>query len=183
MVKSMRILGAAILLICSVILSVSNVEAQLCGRSYAKFVVKDSASKSISDMTIEIVAELPEKDYKELWERYGYKEPGYQPLPFKLPAQAVDEVIKRGLHPTVKTDFCGNPLKQRSNVTEVITPQEQMQGGRANPENFGFCTSEVFARHFLLKISAPHYVTDYHVGSFLGGCGKSWEFTLTEEKS
>ncbi len=173
------------LIVCLLILmtlSASNVQAQACGEAYARFVVSDSAGNSISDVTIEIVAKLRYEDYEELREKYGYKEAGYQSFPFKLPAQVTDEVLKLSIPLDIHQDRCGNPLKQRANVTEVITLEEFKRGSKADKKNFGLCKWENGAGEFLLKISAPGYITDYYIGNYLGGCGGAWTFTLTGKK-
>jgi hypothetical protein len=45
------------------LLPIFGVQAQLCGKSFAKIVVVDSECKSISDATSELVAELPYEVY------------------------------------------------------------------------------------------------------------------------
>jgi hypothetical protein len=177
----MRTLTLTALLIFLIVLCSSNAQAQACGGAYAAFIVSDSAGNKISDVTIEVLAALPHKDYKELWERYGDKRPGYQPYPFKLPAQIVDQVIKQAAPLNLSHDFCGNPLKQRASLTKVITWEELRQGSIPSEKNFGFCKLENGPGQLLLNISAPSYLSDYYVGNYLGGCGTTWKFVLTKK--
>lgn len=177
----MRPFTLTVLLIVLTLLSSSDAQAQACGGAYAAFIVSDSAGKNISDVTIELLASLPNKDYKELWERFGDKRPGYQPYPFKLPAEVADQLIKQDLPLNLSQDFCGNPLKQRANQTKVITWKELRQGGMPSEKNFGFCKLENGPGQFLLRISAPGYLSDHYVGNYLGGCGESWRFVLIKK--
>jgi hypothetical protein len=177
----MRTLTLTALLIILTLLCSSNAPAQRCGGAYAAFIVSDSAGNNISDVTIEVLAALANKDYKELWERYGNKKPGYQPHPFKLPAPIVDQVIKQSAPLKFSHDFCGNPLKQRANLTKVITWRELRQGSMPSEKNFGFCILENGIGQLLLKISAPGYLSDYYVGNYLGGCGTTLDFVLAKK--
>lgn len=160
--------------------SASNIQAQLCGQSFARFIVSDSAGGSVSNATIELLTVLSSDEYEELWEHYGNKESGFQPNPFKIPSPVAANIIKKN-PPLLRTeDFCGNPLKQTANQTEVKTLDEARNKREGNKKNFGFCIVEGSSPDFLLKISAPGYVTDYYIGHYLSGCEKGWYFILTK---
>jgi hypothetical protein len=162
-------------------LSASNVHAQLCGYRFARFVVSDSAGESVSNSTIELLTGVSGERYKEVWETYGNKEFGLQQTPFKISLSVASDIIKQNSPLERTQDLCGNPLKQRANKTKVKTTMSDKN--EASAENFGFCTGEggEFTR-YLLKISAPGYVTDYYIGSYLGGCNDSWKFVITKKK-
>lgn len=154
-----------------------GVKAQLCGKSFAKFVVVDSESKSVSDVTIELIAELPAEVYLEFKAEEQYEE--YGDFSFKLAPQNVEQLLKRAVPLPMSTDLCGNPFKQRANSTPVKNLQDSRKGHAASVTNFGFCASEGNRAVTLLRISAPGYVTDYYVGSYLRGCIYHYSFVLT----
>lgn len=161
--------------------STPSVFAQACGGSFANFVVKNSKGKNVKGVTVELLTAPPREKYKELWEKFGHKEAGFQPNPFKVPADVANELL--GLTSAVSRteDFCGNPLKQTAGKTVVKTWKEHHGDLRGTKENFGFCKLETFSTHFLLKISARGYLTEYYLGSYLGGCGGTWYFTMTSK--
>jgi len=150
---------------------------QLCGGSFAKFVVTDSTGVKVSDATIELVAELPREEYLKHKTRKGNVEHGG--YSFTLTAPEAEDLMTRAVPMTVDKDFCGNPLKQRAKSTPVKSREDVAKSREGSIDNFGFCTSEVFSRVYLLKISAAGYVTDYYIGRYLGGCWRSYSFVLT----
>lgn len=147
----------------------SDIRAQACGGGFAKFVAVDSGSTSVPDVTIELVAELPREEYVKYKLRKGHVE--YGGFSFKLSASEAEELVALGVPSRKDTDFCGNPLKQRANSTRVKTHEDVVEHRNGSVKHFGFCTLETYSRIHLLKISAPRYVTDYYVGTYLGGCG------------
>jgi hypothetical protein len=156
----------------------SDTQAQACGGGFAKFVVVDAKEVEVPDVTIELVAELPREEYAKYKLRKGHVE--YGGFSFKLSASEAEELVARGVPSRKDTDFCGNPLKQRANYTRVKTHEEVVERRDGSVKYFGFCTLETYSRIYLLKISAPGYITDYYVGTYLGGCGGSYSFILTK---
>ena len=172
----MRFVTSIVVLLLIVLSSGSAMRAQTCGGSFAKFVVLDSKEMKVPDVTIELVAELPREEYLKLKARKGYI--GYGDFSPRLTPPEVEELVARAGPGARDTDFCGNPLMQRANSTRVRNPEDRLNHRDGSIENFGFCTSEVFSRVYLLKISAPGYVTDYYMGSYLGGCAQRHSFVL-----
>lgn len=150
---------------------------QLCGKSFAKLVVVDDKGKDVSDVTVELVGELPKADYEKFKREKGYVE--YGAFNFRLSASEAEEMLKHTVPLGRGTDFCGNPLKQQKNVTVVRDVDARRQ---ASADNFGFCTVEGYFGTNLLKISAPGYVTDYYLGSYLRGCWYGYSFVLTADR-
>ena len=163
--------------------SASNVQAQACGQSFARFIVSDSTGKSVSNATIELLTAPSKEEFEKLWEQYGNKEPGFQPNPFKIPSSVAEEIIKQNLPLSRTEDFCGNPLKQTERKTKVKTLDDARNNREGSKKNFGFCTTENSDGKLLLKISAPGYITDYYIGGYLGGCSQGWGFVLTKGKN
>ena len=166
----MRVTLLIIYLFVLITLSASTVHAQACGRAFNTVKVLDSEGRNIRSAIIEIVAQLPWKEYeKEL----------RQNKIVKISEQDAEDIIKQDLPMDMtKGDVCGNPLKQRANVTKVKSyPVEAL-----NIENLGFCTYEAYFHPFLLRVSASGYLTDYSLGYYLGGCGETYEIVLTKKK-
>jgi hypothetical protein len=149
-------------------LFVVDAQSQRCGSDFKTVKVLDKSGESIRDATIEIVAQLPEDEFKASYSEVT-----------KIPASAARATIKRKLPMTFTKDIeCENPLKQRRGKTKVKNIDEQKA---PNTENFGFCTAETILMPLLLKVSAAGYATDYYVGNFLGGCKKTYEFVLLKK--
>jgi len=143
----------------------SNTQAQKCLHGFARFIVSDTEGKPVPDVTIELLGEVSEKDYETLAAE-ARKRDIYHPNVKLLPSE-VEETVKRSIPMSKTGDICGNPFKQRANSTKVKTWHK----GKASTENFGFCNAVGHQRQpFLLKISAPGYVTDYYVGKYLTDC-------------
>ena len=158
--------------------SASYTQAQACGGGFAKFVVVDSEGTGVPDVTIELVAEPPREEYMKY--KLRKRDVEYGGFSFKLSASEAEELMTPAVPMRVDKDFCGNPLKQRANFTRVKNHEDVLEHRDGSIKHFGFCTLETYSRIYLLKISAPGYVTDYYVGSFLGGCGGSYSFVLTK---
>jgi hypothetical protein len=150
--EGMRIITPIIFLFFLITIFALSINAQKCGGGHAGL----STSKAIPKATIEIIAvyggnftEFSEQD-KALTNQGS----------LKIPEQIVNRVIKESKLLQIQKDYCGNQLKQTvdKNVTK---------------SRFHFCTSEVDDRYYLLKISAPNYLTTYYVGMYLGGCSIS----------
>jgi len=156
----------------------SHVQAQSCGGGFAKFIVVDSENTSVPNVTIELLAELPREEYAKYKLRKGSVQHGGSS--FKLSPSEAQELGARAVPNAKVTDFCGNPVKQRVNSTRVKTHKDALEQGDGSVKNFGFCTLETYRRVYLLKISAPGYVTDHYIGTYLGGCGASYSFVLTK---
>jgi hypothetical protein len=137
----------------------------------------DSESKNVSDVTIELVAELPYEVYLEFKAQKRYEE--YGAFSFKLSPKDAEELLKRAVPLRSTTDACGNPLKLRANFTRVKSLKDFLKGREASVDNVGFCASESNHGVTLLRISAPGYVTDYYVGSYLRGCIPDYSFVLS----
>ena len=165
----MRIIKPVFFLFVLVILSALNAQAQECGGAFNIVNVLDSKGKSIRGAIIEIVAQLPKEEYKDL---------GYGKV-IKMSVKDAESSIKRNLPMNFTEDIeCRNPLKQYVGITKVKNLHHYLN---PNTENLGFCTGEVIFAPLLLKISAPSYSTDYYVGNYLGGCGNTYEFILTKK--
>ncbi|HYO99230.1 MAG TPA: hypothetical protein VER76_03365 [Pyrinomonadaceae bacterium] len=143
----------------------SNAQAQKCLFAFARFFVSDTEGKPVPDVTIELLGEVPEKVYAALAAEARKRDIYNQD--FKLLPPEVKETVKRSIPMSRGGDLCGNPFKQRANSTKV----KRWHKGEASTENFGFCNAVGHQRQpFLLKISAPGYVTDYYVGKYLTDC-------------
>lgn len=157
-------------------LAAPTAQAQACGGGFNSVKVSDSKGKSIRGVSIELVAALPDGDYFKggLYNKYGL----ILGKVIKVLERDVEELIKRKVPGDWTTDRCDNPSKQIANVTRVKT------GASENPSNreLGFCTLETFFKPFLLKVSAPGYRTDFYVGTYLGGCGKTYTFILKKAR-
>lgn len=175
-------LPASILL--GVLLSASpvTVSAQLCGRSFAQFVVVDDKGKEVSDVTIELVAELPYKDYDEFMVKKGMSAYGGGSN-IKLLREESEELLKLSVPLRRSTDHCGNLLKQQKTFTQVKNVEDSVTGRDGTVKHFGFCASENDQSVILLRVSAPGYSTDYYVGHYLGGCGHKYSFVLARTLS
>jgi hypothetical protein len=167
------VLGVPIALV-----SGSAIHAQSCGGGFARFLITYSESTGVPDAAIELVAELPRAEYVNFKLRKRYVE--YGGFSFKLSPSEAEELLARTVPMSVEKDFCGNPLKQRVNSTRVKTHEDVVEQRDGTIKHVGFCTLETYKRIYLLKISAPGYVTDYYVGTYLGGCGGSYSFVLTK---
>ena len=129
---------------------------QRCGGSFARFVITDAKEVRIPDVTIELIAELSREYLKHRTDN-GYVQ--YSSFSVKLSPSEAEELQAHAVSFAKDTDFCGNPLKQHANSTAVRNPEDLLKQRDGSVKNFGFCTSEVFSRVYLLKISAPGYVT------------------------
>jgi hypothetical protein len=178
MVNVLRKVSLAAFALFLTLLSTSVVQAQLCGQSFAQFTVTDSEGKSVPDVTVELLAELPDKDFKEFKIKKGYDE--YGSFNFKLSRQDAKELLKRSIALSTTTDVCGNPFKQRSNSTRVKTSDDFMSERGASVKNFGFCALEHNRQVILLKLSAHGYPTGYYLGSYLRGCIHAYSFVLSK---
>lgn len=163
-----RIIGPTAFALLLLMLFAPNIQAQRCGGGFARIIVSDAEGNSISRVTIELVAEISYGDFRDLRNDTDTKQ---------IPAGTAEEFITRsGLMDRSEDISCRNPLKQVANSTKVKHP-----GNGTSRKNFGYCTSEGHTRLYLLKISAPGYVTSYHVGYFLGGCSRSHKFVLSQK--
>jgi hypothetical protein len=152
------------------------VSAQTCGKSFAKFLVVDEKDKVIPEVTIELIGELPKSEYQKFKRAKGYKE--YGGFNFKLAPSEAEEMLKLIVPIRSGTDFCGNPLKQRKDVT-LVKNVDVLSGRQPSAHNFGFCAADGYLGVNLAKLSAPGYQTEYYLGSYLRGCLDSYSFTLT----
>jgi hypothetical protein len=151
--------------------------AQLCGKSFGRFVVVDVQGKDVADVTAELLGDLPNEYYQKFRQEKKYPESGG--LNFKLSDAESQEMLKRIAPLRTDTDFCGNPLKQRKNSTPVRVT-DAVSGQDPSVSNFGFCSSEGYMGITLLRISAPGYLTEYYLGSYLKGCRGRYSFVLTK---
>lgn len=138
--------------------------------------VVDDKGKDVPDVTVELVGELPKADYETFKREKGYVE--YGAFNFRLSTSEAEEMLKHTVPLRGGTDFCGNPLKQRKNVT-LVKAISVVNGRQPSADNFGFCAVEGYFGTNLLKISAPGYVADYYLGSYLRGCWYGYSFVLT----
>jgi len=178
MTSTLKLLLSLLLALLSTEVAACPTTVQRCGGSFAKFIVTDAKEVRVADVTIELIAELPREEYLKHKARKGYSE--YSGFSFKLNLSEAEELQAHTVPSAKDTDSCNNPLKQRANSTRVRTPEDFLNQRDGSVKNFGFCTSEVFSRVYLLKISAPGYVTDYYMGRYLGGCWGSYSFVLTK---
>jgi hypothetical protein len=174
MKKHGRIIELTTLLLCLIVLSASNLQAQVCGGGFFRFEVSDAEGHSVPDVTIEIVAQLSAEEFTELLKG----QPALQRYN-KISDQEAGDVIKRGRPMQFVEDFCENPLRQRANSTRV----KKEWNGEPDIMNFGFCALETYGKPLLLRITAPGYRSDYYLGPFLGGCGGKLEFVLAKESA
>lgn len=154
-----------------------NVQAQLCGKSFAKFIVVDGQDKEVSDVTIELVAELPYEDFGKFMAKKALSGSGGG-LNLKLSAEDSEELLKLSVRMRRSTDHCNNPLKQQLNVTRIRNVEDFVRGREGTVEHFGFCASENDQSVILLRASASGYVTNYYLGQYLGGCGHKYSLVL-----
>ena len=206
MVNSMRVFKLLTFGFVLMMLPAPNVQAQACGGSFNLIEVSDSEGKSIRDATIELVARLSEEEYyaTDLEEGSGtklsvqdYVKMIERNLPvkrllsggvIKVPAKDAKKIIKQKLPMYETKDRCGNPLTQITKLTKLKIHPEYLRL-TVHPytklsdyeTDFGFCTLENYHAPFLLKVSAPGYLTEYYAGSYLGGCGGAYKFVLTKK--
>jgi hypothetical protein len=203
MVNSMRVFTLITFGLVLVMLPAPNVQAQACGGSFNLIEVSDPEGKSIRDATIELVARLPEEEYYATTSDEGagiklsvqeYIKMIERRLPvkrllggavIKVLAKDAEKIIKRKLPMYESNDRCGNPLAQIANLTKLKIHPEYLSlkvHPSGNHEiDFGFCTLENYHAPFLLKVSAPDYLTEYYAGHYLGGCGRTYKFVLTKK--
>jgi len=174
--KSMQIITLIILLLVLTMLSAPNAQAQQCGAGFNSVKVSDSEGKSIGGVIIKLVAQVPEKEYEKL--RLGTR----NKVVVKIPVDDAEKIIKDLPIWYWRKDNCGNPLTQYANETRVRTNNRITKYTKPSIKHFGFCTRETATTPFLLKVSAPGYLTNYYMGIYLGGCESIFEFVLTEEK-
>jgi len=151
----------------------SQAHSQACGADFIEILVADSSDKYIGDVTIELIAEFP-------YDKYGERlrnEATLAPTAIKISVQEAEEIAKQALKLSRTDDFCGNPLKQRPDAAKLKTRNQWPAR-----MNLGFCTKENSSHIFLLRVSAPGYVTDYYAAPFLGGCHRIDKITLTKNK-
>lgn len=146
----------AVLLLCLLALFASKAQGQACGGSFGEFIVSDAEGKSISNVTVELIARLPDNESR----KSGYG------APVKLSLRDAEELMRHGTSVSGGADFCGNPFKQLSNTTAV----RKFPNDVASRKRLGFCRRETTDLTFLLRISAPGYATEYYAGNYLGGC-------------
>lgn len=151
-----RIMCRAIFLLCLTVLCASKAQAQACGRSFGEFIVSNAEGESISSVTVELIAQLPDNESR----KSGYG------APVKVSRQEAEELVKLGTPLAGGEDECGNPFKQLSNTTGV----RKFPKDAASKKRLGFCRRETVDNTLLLRISAPGYVTQYYAGNYLGGC-------------
>jgi hypothetical protein len=170
--KLLRTIVPAVLLLALVLVCTSAAQAQLCGGGFARIIVTDKEGKTVPQVTIELVAEMPAAEYSKLWNLWSDVETK------ELCAAEAAEIIKQWGQIKKRTeDFCGNPLKQTTDATRI-----ENRVSRTSTQDFGFCTSEVWTRRlYLLKITAPGYTTGYYAGGFLGGCERTHKFVLSKK--
>jgi hypothetical protein len=157
-------------------------QAQRCGYKFSKFIVLDSRGKNVSDVTIELIAEVPYEQFLKFKVKSGIEGDGGG-LHLKLSSDDAGDLLKQAVPLGISTDVCGNPLKERANSTRVFTrvktTDDLARAREGSIHNFGFCTSENDQSILILRISAPGYMTDYYVGNYLGGCGQRYSFALS----
>src|SRR5205814_771333 len=105
---------SGLLLVCS---SAFTTPAQLCGKSFGRFVVVDAQGRDVADVTAELLGNIPNDYYQKFRQEKKYPESGG--LNFKLSDAESQEMLKRITPLRIDTDFCGNPLKQHKNSTPV----------------------------------------------------------------
>src|SRR5215831_18639615 len=173
----MRGIVTVSLVLLSFVSYAATTHPQACGKSFAEIGVEDSNGKSITGATIELVTEFPDEVYREIIQREDTIKisPLYAPA-IKISAEEVQEILKHEKRPEKTEDFCGNPIKQRAGSTKL-----KMRDNVQVNTNMGFCTSEGYLQSFLLKVSAPGYVTDYYAAQFLGGCRSVYKIALTKK--
>jgi hypothetical protein len=177
----MLIITRTIFLLVSLIFFASYAQAQMCGTKFSQFIISNSANKIISNTTIEILAIAPKEAANELWLKYGdHKDSGGYGY-FKIRDKSFKEVIRKSDPLKTNRDDCGNPLKQHANLTEVKSREDQFKNRNPSKDNFGFCTIETELTKYILKISAPGYITSYYIGTFLGGCYSQVYFVLRKK--
>src|ERR1051326_2809342 len=150
------------------IITTSATKAQRCGQGFDQFIVIDKKGKGVPNVTFELVAQVPLDFYLDLKKKTGRNNLVYSEIFGLSPAEA--EAVSKRTSPLERdADLCGNPLKQQAGETKVkrLGPPHVDE---PSTENFGLCTSENGSVIYLLKISAPGYVTDYYVSGFLTGC-------------
>jgi hypothetical protein len=176
--RIMRILAPAAFLFFSIMLCASKIQAQACGWAFAHVTVSNSGGNVIPDVTIELIAEETGGKYydKSRDEAVVKISPGMGTA-VKVSAQDAVEIVKQSSPMTRTEDFCENALRQLANSTKVKRHPAYVIG---EVTNFGYCTQENYSQPFLLKVSAPGYVTDYYLGPFLGGCPRTYEIVLTK---
>jgi hypothetical protein len=158
------------------------IQAQLCGSAFAGFTIEDSEGKSIPDVTIELIAEAPPEKYEgKMRDKSALKISLSDGVAVKVSVQKAKEIVKQSRPMSRATDFCENPLRQRASITVVKRRPSLVDDGGGSVKNFGYCTEENNFHPFLLKISAPGYVTDYYVGPFLGRCARTYKIVLTKK--
>jgi hypothetical protein len=175
MMKLLRTTVPAALLLALVLVCAADSRAQVCGGGFARIIVTDKDGKTIPDVTIELVAEMPDEEfsrYSKLWNLWNHTDTK------ELCTQEAEEIAKQWNQVRRINDLCGNPLKQTANSTRI-----ENRVGTASTPDFGFCTSEgLMGRLYLLKITAPGYTTGYYAGYFLGGCKRTHKFVLSKSE-
>jgi hypothetical protein len=171
MMKLIRMIAPAALLLSLMLVCAADTQAQLCGRGFARIIVTDKEGRTIPGVAIELVADMPAAEYRKLWKvwsDFNTKE---------LCAEEAAEIIKQWGRVQRTEDFCGNPLKQTAGATRM-----ENRVSTASTQDFGFCTVEGgIGRLYLLKVTAPGYATGYYAGDFLGGCERTHKFILSKE--
>src|SRR5438132_7042134 len=133
MIRLLRTIPLIAFGILGMLVSTCNLQAQICGRSFAQFTIADSKGKTIPNVTIEIIGQLPTKDFWEFEKQKGYVEHGQ--FSYKLSPEDADEILKHRVPLDRSTDVCNNPLKQLANSTKVKT----LRADEPSVKNFGFC--------------------------------------------
>jgi hypothetical protein len=177
MTRIMQVIPPTALLLSSIMFCAANTRAQACGGAFAEVTISDSKGRRIPDVTIELIAAVPQETYYEKYrDGTAAKISEWNGAAYEISTQEAEGIVKLR-SPMLKTkDFCENPFKQRFNSTKVKSYYT------ASLMNFGFCTSETYSYPYLLKIFAPGYATKYYAGPFLGGCRRTYKIVLTKEK-
>src|SRR2546430_17296640 len=136
-----------------------TVSAQLCGRSFAEFVLVDDKGKQVSDVTIELVAEVSYKDYDDFMVKKGMKAYGGGSN-VKLGQEESEELLKLSVHLRGDKDHFGDSLKQHKNFTPVKNAEDSVIGGEGSLKHFGVFAFENDQAAILLIGSIPGVVTD-----------------------
>ena len=157
--------------------AIATGQAQTCGKGFVAINILDADGKSIPNVTIELIAEIPEKEAEEIYRNAPVKIMGGWGTAVMVSTQAAKDIIKRGTPMSRNKDFCEEPLKHRIDAPEMTMDNMRKPGKFV----FSFCTAENWGQRFLLKISAPGYLSSYYVGPFLNGCGSIYNFVLCKK--
>jgi hypothetical protein len=178
MAKLVR-LSMSILLLLVLIAFPLNVPAQLCGGTFAEFAVINGEGNEVPDVTLELVAELSDKNYDEFMRKKAISPYGAG-FNVRLSQEDSAELLKLSAPLHSSTDHCGNPLRQQKNITYVKNVEDYARGRDGTVKHFGVCTSENDQTIILARVSAAKHPTEYYVGHYLGGCHHKYSFVLSK---